>query len=129
MATAAPERTAGGAGRPVAVKLSDEGVPELVGRLVEDTRGLVTAEVELYKSKIAERVAAYKSAAVLFAVAGVLGLVGLIALLVGLIMTLATLIGPGLATLVVVGVVLAAAAVLGLMGRAKLAPPDTGAPR
>ena len=134
MATAASERTAGGsapsaAGRPVAVKLSDEGVPELVGRLVEDTRGLVTAEVELYKSKIAERVTAYKAAAVLFAGAGVLGLVGLIALLVGLIMTLATLIGPGLATLVVVGVVFAIAAVLGLMGRAKLAPPNTGAPR
>jgi hypothetical protein len=129
MATVAPERATSGAGRPVAVKLSDEGVPELVGRLVEDTRGLVTAEVELYKSKIAERVFAYKAAAVLFAVAGVLGLVGLIALLVGLIMTLATLIGPGLATLVVVGVVLAAAAVLGLMGRAKLAPPNTGAPR
>ncbi len=133
MATVAPERAAPaasrGAGRPVAVKLSDEGVPELVGRLVEDTRGLVTAEVELYKSKIAERVTAYKSAAVLFAVAGVLGLVGLIALLVGLVMTLATLIGPGLATLVVVGIVFAAAAALGLMGRAKLAPPNTGAPR
>lgn len=129
MATVAPQRATGDAGRPVAVKLSDEGVPELVGRLVEDTRGLVTAEVELYKSKIAERVSAYKSAAVLFAIAGVLGLVGLIALLVGLIMTLATLMGPGLATLVVVGVVLAAAAVLGLIGRAKLAPPNTGAPR
>lgn len=134
MATVAPERATSataspGAGRPVAVKLSDEGVPELVGRLVEDTRGLVTAELELYKSKIAERVSAYKAAAVLFAVAGVLGLVGLIALLVGLIMTLATLIGPGLATLVVVGVVLAAAAVLGLLGRTKLAPPNTGAPR
>lgn len=134
MATVAPERTTPAAafpaaGRPVAVKLSDEGVPELVGRLVEDTRGVVTAEVELYKSKIAERITAYKAAAVLFAVAGVLGLVGLIALLVGLIMTLATLIGPGFATLIVVGVVLAAAAALGLMGRAKLAPPNTGAPR
>ena len=73
MATAAPERATSGsashaAGRPAAVKLSDEGVPELVGRLVEDTRGLVTAEVELYKSKIAERVSAYKAAVVLFAV-------------------------------------------------------------
>jgi hypothetical protein len=132
MASAAPSRAATGAtgnGRPVAVKLSDEGVPELVGRLVDDTRGLVSAEVELYKAKVAERVTAYKAAAVLFAIAGVLGLVGLIALLVGLIMTLATLIGPGLATLVVVGVVFAAAAVLGLMGRSKLAPPNTGAPR
>lgn len=126
MATVAPDRATG---RPVAVKLSDEGVPDLVGRLVEDTRGVVSAEIELYKSKLAERVAAYKAAAVLFAVAGVLGLVGLIALLVGLIMTLATLIGPGFATLVVVGVIFAVAAALGLMGRAKLAPPNTGAPR
>lgn len=128
MATVAPDRTAE-AGRPVAVKLSDEGLPDLVGRLVDDARGLVSAEVELYKSKAAERVAAYKAAALFFAVAGVLGLAALIALVVGLILTLATLIGPGFATLVVIGIVLAAAAALALTGRSKLAPPDTGAPR
>lgn len=122
MATTAP-------GRPVAVRLSDESVPELVGRLVDDTRGVVAAEVELYKAKAAERVSAYKSAAIFFGAAGVLALAALIALLVGLIMTLATLIGPGFATVVVVFAVLAIAAVLGLIGRGKLARPDTGAPR
>lgn len=120
---------ANGVGRPSAVKLSDETVPELVGRLVDDTRGLVSAEVELYKAKASERVSAYKGAAIFFAAAGVLALAALIALLVGLIITLATLIGPGFATAAVVLGVFAIAAVLGLIGRGKLAPPKTGAPR
>lgn len=118
-----------GSGRPIAVKLSDESVPELVGRLVDDTRGLVSAEVELYKAKLSERVAAYRTAAIFFAAAGVLGLCALIALLVGLIMTLATLIGPGFATAAVVLVVLTIAGILALIGRGKLARPNTGAPR
>lgn len=116
-------------GRPIAVKLSDEGVPELVGRLVDDARGVVSAELEFYKAKAGERVSAYKSAAIFFGAAGVLGLCALIALLVGLILTLATLIGPGFATAAVVIAVLTVAAVLGLIGRGKLAPPNTGAPR
>lgn len=133
MATAAAPTTGPGsaanAGRPVAVKLSDESVPELVGRLVDDTRGLVSAEFELQKAKLGERVSAYKAAAIFFGVAAVLGLAALIALLVGLIMTLATLIGPGFATAVVVIGVLTAAAVLAMVGRGKLARPNTGAPR
>lgn len=134
MATAVPDRSVGatapgGEGRPRAIHLSDESVPELVGRLVDDTRGLVSAEVELQKAKLAERVSAYKTAAIFFAAAGVLGFCALIALLVGLIMTLATLIGPGFATLVVVIVVLTVAGGLAMIGRGKLAKPDTGAPR
>lgn len=125
----AATRRADGGGRPVAVTLSDESVPELVGRLVDDTRGLVSAEVELYKAKAAERVSAYKAAAIFFGAAGVLALAALIALLVGLIMTLATLIGPGFATAAVVIVVLTVAGVLAMVGRGKLAPPNTGAPR
>lgn len=131
MATHAPANgtRANGQGRPVAVHLSDESVPELVGRLVEDTRGVISAEVELYKAKAAERVSAYKSAAIFFGAAGVVALLASIGLVVGLIMTLASVIGPGLATLVVVGLLFAVAAVLGLVGRGKLAPPKTGAPR
>ena len=132
MATSAPARnpnSADGKSRPIAVQLSDETVPELVGRLVDDTRGLVAAEVELYKAKASERVAAYKTAAVFFAAAGVLALSALIALLVGLIMTLATLIGPGFATAAVVIVIFTIAAILGMIGVGKLAPPKTGAPR
>lgn len=132
MATAAAARTPAntdGKGRPISVQLSDETVPELVGRLVDDTRGLVAAEVELYKAKASERVAAYKTAAIFFAAAGVLALAALIALLVGLIMTLATLIGPGFATAAIVIAVFTVAAILGMIGVGKLAPPKTGAPR
>lgn len=100
----------------------EEGVATLVSRLVDDSRTLVSAEVALYKAKAGERVAAYKSAIVLFAIAGVLALAALIALLVGLILSLATLIGPLGATAVVVGVVLVLAGVLGVVGKNKLAP-------
>lgn len=134
MATVAAPTNGTGSGastasRPLAVQLSDESVPELVGRLLDDTRGLVSAEVELQKAKLGERVSAYKAAAIFFVAAGVLGLAALIALLVGLIMTLATLIGPGFATAAVVIAVLTIAAVLALVGRGKLARPNTGAPR
>lgn len=105
----------------------DEGIAALAGRAVEETRGLVSSEIELYKARFAERAAAYKSAVVFFAIAGVLALAALIALLVGLILSLATLIGPGLATLAVVGVVLVIAGVLGWIGTRKLAPPDLAA--
>lgn len=99
-------------------------VPELVSRLLDDARSVVSTEVELQKARLGERASAYKSAVVFFAAAGVLALAALIALLVGLILTLATLIGPGLATLAVVVAVLAAAGALGLVGRSRLAPPD-----
>lgn len=97
-------------------------LPELVGRLVDDARGVVSAEVELYKAKAGERVSAYRSAAVFFVAAGVLGLAALIALLVGLILTLSTLVGPGYATAIVVVVVLAIAGVLAIIGKSRLRP-------
>ena len=105
----------------------DESLAALAGRAVEETRGVVSAEIELYKARFAERAAAYQSAAIFFVIAGVLALAALIALLVGLILTLATLIGPGLATAAVVGVVLLVAAVLGIVGKRKLAPANLGA--
>ncbi|MBM6575357.1 phage holin family protein [Microvirga sp. SRT01] len=100
------------------------GVTTLVGRLVDESRTLVSAEVALYKAKAGERVSAYKSAIVFFAIAGVLGLAALVALLVGLIMALATVLHPIWATLIVVGVVLLLAAVLGIVGKGRLAGPE-----
>lgn len=100
----------------------DEGIGTLVAQLVEDVRGLAGAEVALVKARVGERANAYRSAAILFAVAGVLALSALVALLVGLIMTLATLIGPGLATAAVVLATLAIAAVLAIVGKGRLAP-------
>lgn len=103
--------------------VDDETVPHLVGRLVDDTRSLASAEIALYKARFAERFAAYKNAIVFFVIASVLALAALIALLVGAIISLATLIGPGLATLVVVGIVLVIAGVFGVVGKRRLAPP------
>lgn len=103
--------------------VTDQGLGSLVGQAVEDGRAMVSAEIALYKARIAERLAAYKGAIILFATAGVLALCGLIALLVGLILAVATLIGPGLATAAVVLGVFAIAGLLGFLGIRRLAPP------
>ena len=100
----------------------EEGITDLVSQLVEDARGLASAEVAVVKARIGERVSAYRSAIVFFVVAGVLALAALITALVGAVLTLATLFGPGLATLAVVIAVLAIAASLALVGKSRLAP-------
>ncbi len=98
----------------------DESLVSIVGRLATETKGLATAEVAVYKAKFGETASAYKSAAMFFAVAGVLALAALIALLVGAILTVATLVGPGWATAIVVVAVLAVAAILAMIGKSKL---------
>lgn len=105
----------------------EPGVATLVGRLVDDSRSLVSAELALYKARAGERVAAYKSAIVFFAAAGILALAALVALLVGLILSLATIIGPLGATVVVAGVVLVSAAILAVVGKGRLARPEEAA--
>ncbi|MEG3173194.1 phage holin family protein [Sphingomonas sp. ZB1N12] len=98
----------------------DESLVSIVGRLATETKSLATAEVAVYKAKFGETATAYKSAAMFFAVAGVLALAALIALLVGAILTVATLVGPGWATAIVVVAVLAVAAILAMIGKSKL---------
>ncbi|MES3152415.1 phage holin family protein [Sphingomonas faeni] len=98
----------------------DESLVSIVGRLATETKSLATAEVAVYKAKFGETASAYKSAAMFFAVAGVLALAALIALLVGAILTVATLVGPGWATAIVVVAVLALAAILAMIGKSKL---------
>ncbi len=98
----------------------DESLVSIVGRLATETKSLATAEVAVYKAKFGETASAYKSAAMFFAVAGVLALAALIALLVGAILTVATLLGPGWATAIVVVAVLAVAAILAMIGKSKL---------
>ena len=99
---------------------TDAGIGELVSQLAIDAREMAQAELALVKARASHSAARYKSAAIYFAIAGVLALAALIALLVGLIMTLATLIGPGLATLAVVGVVLLIAGILAMIGKSRL---------
>lgn len=103
--------------------LRSDSVPELLSRLIDDAKAAAAAELTLRKVRLTDRIAAYKTAAIFFAIAGVLALAALIALLVGVILSLATLIGPGLATLAVVGLVLVVAGILALIGKARLAPP------
>lgn len=103
----------------------ERGLAALVGRLIDDSRSVVSAEVTLYKAKASERISAYRSAVVFFVAAAVLALAALVALLVGLIMALATLIGPLAATAIVVVVVLVIAAILAVIGRSKLAAPGS----
>ncbi len=98
----------------------DESLVSIFGRLATETKSLATAEVAVYKAKFGETASAYKSAAMFFAVAGVLALAALIALLVGAILTVATLVGPGWATAIVVVAVLAVAAILAMIGKSKL---------
>lgn len=103
-----------------------EPVSSLVGRLVDETRSLASAEIALYKARIGERASAYRNAAIFFAVAGTLALAALIAMLVGAILSLATLVGPGYATALVVVSVLVLAAILAMVGKGKLAPAKLG---
>lgn len=111
--------------RPPAPAVAGDGetLTTLVGRLVDDSRNLVGAEIALYKARGLERVSRYKSAAIFFVAAGVLALAGLIALLVGLILSLATLVGPLGATAIVVVAVLIIAGILAMVGKSRMKQP------
>ena len=93
-----------------------------MSQFVTDARDVAHAELDLVKARARDTIGRYKTAAIFFAVAGILALAALIALLVGLIEALAPQVGPGFATLIVVGVVLVIAAAAGLIGKARLSP-------
>jgi hypothetical protein len=80
----------------------EEGISDLVGRLIDEGREVARTEVNLYKQIALRRSAKAKSGIVLVAAAGVIALLAGIGLVVGLIMALATLIGPLAATLAIV---------------------------
>ena len=100
--------------------LGEPSIPHLFARLTTDAREAAQAEIGLAKARISDSVTRYRTAAIFFGIAAVLGLAALIALLVGLIISLATLVGPGLATAIVVGVVLCLAGIMALRGKAAL---------
>ena len=97
-----------------------ETLTSLVSQLVDDGRLLVTAEIDLVKARATDKIGRYRSAAISFWGAAVLGLSALIALLVGLIFALAPLTGPFAATLIVVGAMLILAGVLAMVGKSRL---------
>jgi uncharacterized membrane protein YqjE len=85
----------------------DDGVGDLVARLVEDGKAFARAEVNLAKAIAQHRAEKAKSGGILLGAGIALLLAGFIGLIVGIVMGLAPLIGPvlaGVAVLVVTGI-------------------------
>jgi hypothetical protein len=100
---------------------SSSSIKDLFGQLVDDGRGLVRAEVNLYKQVALYRAGKAKIGIASLVAGGLLAFAGLIAALVGVVMGLADLIGPvagGLAVLAVCGII---AFLLVRFGAAKMA--------
>ena len=82
----------------------DESIGELLGRLADDGRAYVKAELGVYRAIAARRAARARSGLIALAIGAVLLISSITALLLGLVLWLATLIGPLLAGLAVTAV-------------------------
>ena len=82
----------------------DESIGELLGRLADDGRAYVKAELGVYRTIAARRAARARSGLIALAIGAVLLISSITALLLGLVLWLATLIGPLLAGLAVTAV-------------------------
>ena len=72
----------------------DPSIGDLIERLFDDAMDYARAEVELAKERVREVVDSYVRASILFAVAAVLALAGIVTLFVGIAIALARWIGP-----------------------------------
>lgn len=72
----------------------DRSIGDLIERLFDEAIDYGRAEIELVKAKAQELVEGYVRAAILFGIAAVLALAGIITLFVGIAMALARWIGP-----------------------------------
>ena len=72
----------------------DRSIGDSIERLFDDAVAYGRAELELLKARALELVGKYVRAAILFAVAGVLAIAGLVTLFVGIAIALARWIGP-----------------------------------
>ena len=79
----------------------DESIGTLLGRLADDGRAYVKAEIGVYKAIAARRAARARSGLIALAIGAVLLISSITALLLGLVLWLSTLIGPLLAGLAV----------------------------
>jgi hypothetical protein len=84
----------------------EESIGELLGRLADDGRAYVKAEVGVYRAIAARRAARAKSGLIALAAGAVLMITSVTALLLGLVLWLSTLIGPLLAGIAVAGVLI-----------------------
>ncbi|WP_343347353.1 phage holin family protein [Sphingomicrobium sp. XHP0239] len=98
----------------------DKSIGELIGRIVEDGRELVGAEVSLARAKAMVEARRYKKSAMLFGVAFVFAVAALVAFAVGMTLALATIIGPLLGGLVATILFLGIAAVVARAGAKRL---------
>lgn len=73
---------------------NDRPVGELVHELIEDGKAYARAEIGLVKASAMSKANALKLPAILFGVAFLLALAGIVALAVGVAMGFATLVGP-----------------------------------
>jgi hypothetical protein len=100
---------------------ADDSIADLFGKLVDDGRTLVRAEVDLYKEIALYRAGKARTGIVALVAGALLAYAGLIAALVGLVMGLATLVGPIAAGLIVLAVAGIAGYVLVRYGAARIA--------
>ena len=98
----------------------EESIGELVGRLAEDGRAFVKAEVGVWKAVAARRAARARSGLIALAIGAVLLICSVTALLLGLVLWLATLIGPLLAGVAVAAFLILAGLVLVRIGMSGL---------
>ncbi len=84
----------------------DESIGELLGRLADDGRAYVKAEVGVYRTIVARRMKRARNGLIALAIGIVLMICSVTALLLGLVLWLATLIGPLLAGLAVAAALL-----------------------
>ncbi|QPQ55742.1 phage holin family protein [Allosphingosinicella flava] len=82
----------------------DDGIGDLVSRLIADGKAMARAEVNLVKAVAQHRAEKAKSGAILLGAGIALLLAGFIGLIVGIVMGLAPLIGPLLAGVAVIAV-------------------------
>ncbi len=72
----------------------DESIGTLLGRLADDGRAYVKAEIGVYKAIAARRAARARTGLIALAIGAVLLISSITALLLGLVLWLSTLIGP-----------------------------------
>jgi Putative Actinobacterial Holin-X, holin superfamily III len=101
-------------------RTGESSIGELFGRLAEDGRNFVQAEIGLYRKVAARRASLARNGVIALAVAFLLVNAALVALLVGLAMQLATWVGPALGGLIVFLVVAAICFALVRYGAGKL---------
>lgn len=98
----------------------EESIGELLGRLADDGRAYVKAELSVYKAIAARRAARARSGLIALAIGAVLLIASITALLLGLVLWLSTLIGPLLAGLAVAAALILTGFILVRIGIAGL---------